>query len=139
MSFYCRQSNKSHTTTANDEKLRGFMIMVYKKGGFRESLFDFMLTFYASWNSKWTDTGTMLIRYGKFAPRYCLWNLAIILATTVFYHRIKKCPTWTLKEITMLPTQHQLYSWWSTNLLKTTQPFIGKKKRIFFTKIILFF
>ena len=131
MSFYCRQSNKSHTTTANDEKLRGFVIMVYKKGGFRESFFDFMLTFYASWNSKWTDTGTMLIRYGKFAPRYCLWNLAIILATTVFYHRIKKCPTWTLKEITMLPTQHLLYSWWSTNLRKTTQLFIGKKKWIF--------
>ena len=83
----------------------------------------------------------MLIRYGKFVPRYCLWNLATILVTTVFYHRIiQKCPTWTIKEITMRPIQHLLYSWWSTNLLKTTQPFIGKKKRIFFTwKYVILF
>ena len=41
MSCYCLQSDEGNTITVNDEKLRGFMSMVYKKGSFRESFFNF--------------------------------------------------------------------------------------------------
>ena len=45
MSCYCLQSDEGNTMTVNDEKLRGFMSMVYKKSSFRESFFNFYALF----------------------------------------------------------------------------------------------